>query len=123
MLCGSSVWPIKDSNANELTRLLSSETGKGGPVAKSQVPSSKKLRFQIDNDKCTGCLLCSMACSFIKTSAFGLSQSLVIIKRDMGKGTHERYSICFDDACDGCGFCAHYCNYDAILDKQHGSDG
>ena len=84
-------------------------------MSRLQVPLFKDPRFQIDQDRCTGCLLCALACSFIKTSTFGLSDSLVRIGRDLARGSHERYSITFDGGCDGCGFCVRYCNYDAIV--------
>ncbi|MDP6510851.1 MAG: 4Fe-4S binding protein [Dehalococcoidia bacterium] len=92
-------------------------------MAIPQAPLSKDHRFHIDPDKCTGCLLCSLACSFIKTSAFGLSHSLVHIQRDLVRGSHERFRISFDDGCDGCGLCARYCNFDAIRGPQHGGSG
>ncbi len=84
----------------------------------SAIPLHKDSRFKIDSDKCTGCLLCALACSFVKTQAFGLAQSRVQIGRDLVKGPQERYSISFSDNCDGCGVCAHYCNYDAIQRLQ-----
>lgn len=92
-------------------------------MTSSRVPLSKDRRFQVNPEKCTGCLLCALACSFIKTSAFGLSYSLVHIRRDLARGSHERFSISFDDGCDGCALCVHYCNYDAIRGPQHGGSG
>lgn len=61
--------------------------------------------------RCTGCVLCQLACTHIKTSAYGLSQALIEVTRI---GFEERYDVRFKPECDSCGFCANYCAYDAI---------
>lgn len=63
------------------------------------------------SENCTGCQLCRLACSHIKTSAFGLSQALIKIDR---VGFDERYVVGFTPECDRCGFCVNYCCFGAI---------
>lgn len=61
--------------------------------------------------RCTGCLLCQLACTQVKTATYGLSQALVAVTRI---GFEERYDVRFGPDCDACGFCVNYCAYDAI---------
>ena len=63
------------------------------------------------SENCTGCLMCQLSCSFVKTSAFCPADSFITIER-LNKS--ERYDVRFTDECDACGACTKYCYYDAI---------
>ena len=63
------------------------------------------------SEKCTGCHLCRLACTHIKTSTFGLSQALIEITR---VGLDEKYEVSLKPECNRCGFCVNYCGYGAI---------
>ena len=71
-----------------------------------------RYRIEVISDECRGCHLCELACSFYKTGVFKLSNSRVNVKRDIDR--IERYEVNLLDACDGCGWCARFCNFDAV---------
>ena len=63
------------------------------------------------SENCTGCLMCQLACSFTKTSAFSPASSYVTVQR---VGVSETYEVSFTEDCDACGVCTQYCYFDAI---------
>jgi ferredoxin len=60
---------------------------------------------------CTGCRLCSLACSFHYTKAFSLSDARINI---MGVGNTYHFMVSFTKECTKCGECAKYC-YHKVL--------
>ncbi len=72
---------------------------------------ARRQTIGVRSENCTGCQLCKLACSFIKTSSFSLSHSYIQITR---LGTAEQYEVSFTPECDRCGFCVNYCGFDAI---------
>ncbi len=73
----------------------------------------KKDRIQITSENCTGCLLCQLTCSVVKTDKYSYSHALIDVKR---VGNVERFQVSLKPECDGCGVCISYCAYDAIID-------
>ena len=85
----------------------------------TQVGTRKKAGLKtvhVYSDRCSGCGYCQLACSFVKTGAFGWADAKISIRRVVGK---ERYRIGFLNDCDRCGFCAKYCFY-GVLDEVEG---
>lgn len=70
-----------------------------------------RREIEIRSENCTGCQLCRLACSFVKTSSFSLSRSFIDIRRIGGE---ERYEVGLLPDCDLCGFCVSYCCFGAI---------
>lgn len=61
-----------------------------------------------DAEKCTGCLICALECSFLYEGRFNPAESRIVINR-----TYEN-SITFTPACTHCGVCADACPYGAL---------
>lgn len=76
---------------------------------------SAKGEMKAISDKCTGCLLCQFACSYMKTRAYSVSQALLSVAR---AGMREKYTVSFKEECDACGYCVKYCAFDAISRKR-----
>jgi len=66
--------------------------------------------IEIDEEKCTGCLICELWCSYIHHKTFNPSKANLKIE--------ERYDlkpkIFFLDTCIKCGQCAQHCLYGAL---------
>ena len=66
--------------------------------------------------RCTGCLMCQMRCSFAFTGRFNPAGAEILIRHPV-TGTHE---IKFTDECNHCGLCARVCNYGALSLRREG---
>lgn len=64
---------------------------------------------------CSGCLLCSLICSFYNTPerAFNLSKSMIKVKPG---GNNGRAEVEISENCIGCNICVAYC-YFGVLDE------
>ena len=71
-----------------------------------------KRRIVADDERCNGCLICQLRCSFRFEKAFNLGKSAIRIDRFVKGGID--YQITFSDHCDVCGICARYCPYSAL---------
>ena len=69
-------------------------------------------RITADDEKCNGCLICQLRCSFRFEKAFNIAKSAIKIDR-FAKGGND-FFISFTDQCDACGICARNCPYDAL---------
>ncbi|MBW1836033.1 MAG: 4Fe-4S dicluster domain-containing protein [Deltaproteobacteria bacterium] len=67
----------------------------------------------IAEENCSGCLSCTLACSFFNTpeKVFNPSRAHVYIERKEGQNTFE---VNFKEDCIDCGTCAEYCHYGVI---------
>jgi ferredoxin len=63
-------------------------------------------------EKCTGCLVCQLRCSFRFEKEFNPSRSAITIHRLVG--ADDEYAISFTPQCDNCGICARFCPYEAL---------
>lgn len=63
-------------------------------------------------EKCTGCLICQLRCSWRFGKAFNLAKSAIQIRRLVGQDTE--FAISFTPSCDNCGICARFCPYGAL---------
>jgi len=66
--------------------------------------------IMIQPEKCSGCISCQLACSFVNTKSFNPNKSRIILNYI---GDIER-NISFSEDCTKCGICADYCNYGAL---------
>ncbi len=71
-----------------------------------------KRRIIADDEKCNGCLICQLRCSFRFENAFNITKAAIKIDR-FTKGDTD-FHISFTEMCDACGLCAAYCPYDAL---------
>jgi len=71
-------------------------------------------KISVFAEKCSGCLLCALVCSFYRGEQddFKLSQSRIQIRRVTGK---LMFTVDFQESCDGCGLCVDYCLNGAII--------
>jgi crotonobetainyl-CoA:carnitine CoA-transferase CaiB-like acyl-CoA transferase len=86
------------------------DSGNGGTM-RTTVSDGKKV-VEIETAKCVGCYLCQMACSFTKHKEFNRDRSYVAVRR-VGPWEDE-WEVQFTDDCDACGYCANFCEYDAL---------
>jgi NAD-dependent dihydropyrimidine dehydrogenase PreA subunit len=66
-----------------------------------------------NEENCSGCLRCALACSFFNTSEreFNLSESKIKIER---LGGQNKFKVSFKEDCTNCGICVDYCNYEVL---------
>ncbi len=76
-----------------------------------------QAKITVFAEKCSGCLLCALVCSFHKgeESSFQLSQSRIQIRRVKGK---QMFTVGFLESCDNCGLCANYCLNGALIRER-----
>ena len=74
--------------------------------------SVKNRRIVADDEKCNGCLICQLRCSFRLEKAFNISKAAIMINRFVKGGVD--YAISFTERCDVCGICAKHCPYGAL---------
>ena len=67
----------------------------------------------IDQDRCSGCMRCALACSFFATTEreFNLSKSKITILPNWEQGI---YDVAISDECTKCGICVHYCEFGVL---------
>ena len=74
--------------------------------------SEKNRRIVANDEKCNGCLICQLCCSYRFEKAFNISKAAIKVDR-FAKGGND-FFIFFTDKCDVCGICARHCPYDAL---------
>lgn len=72
----------------------------------------EKRKIIADNEKCNGCLICQLRCSFRFEKKFNPSKAAIRVDCFI-KGGRD-HIIYFTDKCDACGICARHCPYDAL---------
>ncbi|MDY6881259.1 MAG: hypothetical protein V2J25_14860 [Desulfatiglans sp.] len=71
-------------------------------------------RVEVDEEKCAGCLMCQLRCSFAFTGAFNPLEAYIYIEPPI---TGVR-GISFSDECNECGLCTRVCAYGALRLKS-----
>ncbi len=67
-------------------------------------------------EKCAGCLMCQMRCSYRFTKTFNPSRSEIdILRQPQGK---KEFSVIFREGCDQCGLCVIHCTYRALSRRE-----
>jgi len=69
----------------------------------------KKFDIQVATERCTGCLMCQLACSDRHIKVFNPSVARVTVEV-----SGLDCSIRFTEECDKCGICVDYCFYGAL---------
>ena len=77
----------------------------------------KNRRITADDEKCNGCLICQLRCSFRFEKAFNIAKAAIKIDRIRGGA---EYGIAFTPKCDGCGLCVRYCPRETLTREQKG---
>jgi len=70
---------------------------------------SKGIVIDVRPEKCTGCLICQLACSLVHHKLFNPSLAKISIKF-----VGDEREITFTEDCDRCGTCAKFCAYGAL---------
>ena len=79
---------------------------------------TRSREISVAPERCAGCLMCQMRCSYRLTKAFNPSRSQVeILRRPEAQGKRE-FAIVFREGCDQCGLCATHCTYGALTRRD-----
>lgn len=81
----------------------------------------KGRRVTGNDEKCNGCLICQLRCSFRFEKAFNPLRAA--IKVDRFAEEEGKFYISFTERCDVCGICAIHCPYGAlefVKEKEEG---
>jgi NAD-dependent dihydropyrimidine dehydrogenase PreA subunit len=76
--------------------------------------SKNNKQIVVHEDKCTGCIICQLICSFINKKQFNPSLANLKIKNQYGL----KPEITFLDDCIKCFQCAKHCLYGALEIKE-----
>ncbi len=73
----------------------------------------KKKKTILKNDeRCAGCKLCMLSCSFFNFGIFDPERSFIQLNKD---DRHTRFHLSIDDdGCTLCGECIRACSYEAL---------
>ena len=83
--------------------------------------------LKINNDICSGCRACEIACSYHHVRRFGRKSSSIIVKRfiDTGKKEiiilnkeHETHPPCDECYNESIPLCVKYCSSGALLEEE-----
>lgn len=78
--------------------------------------ASKAYEIVTGEEKCAGCLMCQMRCSYRFTKSFNPSRSQIeILRQPEGK---KEFTLKFLEGCDQCGLCAVHCTYGALIRRE-----
>jgi len=64
------------------------------------------------SERCVGCKLCQLICSYVTLMVFNPSRAHLTVKADEKRGLFE---ILFLPECNACGACIKYCPSDALI--------
>jgi len=73
------------------------------------VKKNTTAEIMVDAERCSGCGLCQLQCSFSKLGVFNPSQAYIMID-----WVDDEPMINFTDDCDVCGICVRSCVYGAL---------
>ncbi len=70
-----------------------------------------KKKIKINNEKCSGCMSCVLACSLFNFNVINPEKSYITLDKD-----HERqtFTIFIAEGCKSCGECITACEYKAL---------
>ena len=68
----------------------------------------------VNEDRCTGCIICQLWCSYVNKKQFNPYEANIIIENRYGLSP----KISFLESCLHCGQCAEHCLYGALEYKE-----
>jgi formate hydrogenlyase subunit 6/NADH:ubiquinone oxidoreductase subunit I len=75
------------------------------------------IKININEEKCTGCIICKLWCSYTNFKIFNPSKANLEIE--------DRYGLTpkikFLNTCNNCGQCAKHCLYGALVLYEEGA--
>jgi ferredoxin len=74
--------------------------------------SVKDRHIEAHPERCNGCLLCQLRCSYRFEKRFNPLRAAITVDPFHQGGLG--YAMGFDDRCDACGLWAQVCQYDAL---------
>jgi NAD-dependent dihydropyrimidine dehydrogenase PreA subunit len=92
-----------------------------GPAEAPEASTKKARRRQrparpilVNAAKCSGCRTCQLRCSLRFEGAFVPALAKIQVRRLVGDEARE-FDVSITEDCDGCGLCARYCLYGALI--------
>jgi Fe-S-cluster-containing dehydrogenase component len=79
--------------------------------------AEEKLPVIAACERCRGCQICQLICSFRHDQAFNPSRAAVQVRR---LGGETEFGVTFTPECDRCGTCVSYCLYGALSRLEAG---
>jgi len=73
-----------------------------------------KKKIIIHKERCTGCRICQLWCSYIHNQKFIPSKAYIKVQNEYDLNVE----ISFSEDCSQCGQCANYCLYNALEIKE-----
>lgn len=70
-------------------------------------------KITIYAERCTGCRICQMICSWANEKMFQPSNAYIQVK-----GEEPKFTITLDSRCTRCGLCASYCASQALVKEK-----
>jgi carbon-monoxide dehydrogenase iron sulfur subunit len=71
------------------------------------------------SERCVGCKLCQLICSYVMFRVFNPSRSHLTIRADEKRGL---FDIMVLPECTGCGACIKYCPSEALIEDASHSE-
>ena len=73
--------------------------------------NEKKARVVAMWERCRGCQICQLICSFVHEKVFNPTKAAIHIERLAGE---TEFGVTLTPQCDSCGVCVRYCLYGAL---------
>ncbi len=70
-----------------------------------------KKKILRNDEQCSGCMSCMLACSLFNFDVISLDKSFIKLHKD---DETQSFTISIDEGCKSCGECVRTCAYDAL---------
>jgi Fe-S-cluster-containing dehydrogenase component len=70
-----------------------------------------KKKILINDERCSGCLSCVLACSLFNFDVINPEKSFINLDKDEGT---QSFAISIEEGCKFCGECVRACAYEAL---------
>jgi len=81
--------------------------------------TGKEARVVAHGERCHGCQICQLICSFVHEKVFNPAKASIHVERLAGE---TEFGVTLTPQCDNCGVCIQYCLYGAlsreVLDEE-----
>ena len=82
--------------------------------------TGKKARVVAEAEKCHGCQICQLICSFVHEKAFNPTKAAIHVERLAGE---TEFGVTLTPQCNNCGVCVQYCLYGALSREASVEEG